>query len=467
MKFLKKTLLLALCSLLVFSCKKDDDTTTTVVPVKTEEKDAAGRIILRGEITQNKTLVATEKYILQGFVYVTSGFTLTIEPGTVVFGDNVATAGTKGTLIIEKGAKIIAEGTAARPIVFTSNQPKGSRNYGDWGGVVLIGKAKANQPAATKYEGGIRGEYGTDDVANDNSGVLKYVRIEFAGIALSTAANSELNGLTMYGVGNGTKIEYVQVSYSGDDSYEWFGGNVNCKYLVAHRGFDDDFDTDHGYSGRIQFAVSLRDKAFADQSRSNAFESDNDAAGSTLTPITSPIFANISVYTNDGTPSTATGSGSGAYQSAMHLRRNTSISIFNTLIVGYPEGLRLDGVPAFTNATSGGLDLRGIVLANCTLPFVGANTVTTQQTTDFFNEVVRTNSVVPFTELGTLSLNANVFNLTTPNFLLQAGSLLLSGANWTGKGADAFFEKVAYKGAFGTTDWTTGWTNFNPQNTDY
>lgn len=482
MKFLKKTLLLALCSVLVFSCKKDDSTTVEVPKPRFGQKDDAGRVILSGEIKENITLSASEKYILKGFVYVMDGFTLTIEAGTVIFGDKTPTDGTRGALIIEKGAKIIAEGTATKPIVFTSSQAKGSRNYGDWGGVVLIGKAKNNQPAATKYEGGIRGEYGTNDVADDNSGVLKYVRIEFAGIALSSANNSELNGLTMYGVGNGTKIENIQVSYSGDDSYEWFGGNVNCKYLVAYRGFDDDFDTDHGFSGRVQFGLSLRDKEFADQSGSNAFESDNDANGSTVTPLTNPIFANMSVFTDNAAPSNIKKSGSGPYQSAMHLRRNTSISIFNTVIAGYPEGLRLDARTTYTNATSGGLDLRGVILANCTTPTRGVTvysdapansvidvtkTVTNQEATDFFNLAGRDNAVVALSELGTLNLNANAFNLTTPSFLPQAGSSLLSGANWTGKGTDATLEKPTYKGAFGTTDWTTGWTNFNPQNTDY
>ena len=272
----------------------------------------------------------------------------------------------------------------------------------------------------------------------------------------------------MYGVGSGTKIEYIQVSYSGDDSYEWFGGNVNCKYLIAHRGFDDDWDTDHGFSGKIQFGVSLRDKKIADQSSSNGFESDNDANSSTRTPITAAIFANMSNYVDDVLPSNAKLDGSGPYQAAMHLRRNTSISVFNSLMVGYPQGLRLDGATTtLINANNGGIELKGNVLANCTLPFVGAGSVTDQQTTDFWNTATSGNSVTSLANLADLKLNANAFNLTTPNFLPQTGSPLLSGANWTGKGADAFFEKVAYKGAFGTTDWTTGWTNFNPQNTDY
>ncbi len=466
MKVVNSFLLLLFCSIVLFSCKKDD---TTTPPPRFGTKDAAGRIILSGEIKENVTLIATEKYILKGYVYVTDGFTLTIPAGTVIFGDKTLFDDKKGCLIVEKGGKLIAEGTATKPIIFTSNQPKGSRSYGDWGGIVLIGKGATNQPSSTLFEGGIRGEYGTFDAANanDNSGSLKYVRIEFAGVALSTVANSEINGLTMYGVGSGTKIEYIQVSYSGDDSYEWFGGNVNCKYLVAHRGWDDDWDTDHGFSGKIQFGVSLRDKKIADQSSSNGFESDNDVNSSTRTPITAAIFANMSNYTDDALPSNAKVDGSGPFLAAMHIRRNSSLSIFNSVMVGYPQGLRLDGVTTLANSTAGLIELKSNTVANCTLPYVGAGGVTDQQATDFWNTTGTGNSVTSLANLADLKLNANAFNLTAPNFLPQAGSPLLSGANWTGKGADAFFEKVVFEGAFGTTDWTTGWTNFNPQNTDY
>jgi hypothetical protein len=462
MKFLNKIVLLALCSILAFACKKDDDAAPTAT-FYTGDKDASGKIILTGEIKQNLSLSANEKYILKGFVYVTDGFTLTIEPGTKIFGDKASA----GTLIVEKGGKLIADGTAAKPIVFTSNQAKGSRNYGDWGGIVLIGKAKTNQPAATKYEGGIRGQYDTFDIAADNSGTLRYVRIEFAGVALTTIANSEINGLTMYGVGSGTKIEYIQVSYSGDDSYEWFGGTVNCKYLIAHRGWDDDWDTDHGFSGRVQYGVSLRDKRVADQSKSNGFESDNDATGSTGTPITQALFANMSNFVNDQTPSSATDLGSGGFQAAMHIRRNSGLSIFNSVMVGYPEGLRLDGTTTLANTKSGLSDLRGNIIANCTIPYVGANGVTTADAQNFFETAGNGNSSIALLNLSDLKLNANSFNLTAPSFLPQAGSPLLSGTNWTGKGTDNLIEKPTFRGAFGTTDWTTGWANFDPQNTEY
>lgn len=431
---------------------------------------------VKGEITANATWSKDKIYLLKGFVYVTSGVTLTIDKGTVIKGatkDADPTASGKGgTLIVEQGAKIMAIGTAQEPIVFTSSLDAGKRNYGDWGGVVLIGKAAHNQPGSKGPEGGIRGTLGTFDVPNDNSGTLQYVRIEFAGIALTNAANSEVNGLTLYGVGSGTTMDHIQVSYSGDDSYEWFGGNVNAKYLVAFRGWDDDFDTDWGFTGKIQYAVSLRDPEFADQSGSNGFESDNFANAEPANgpndglPLTAPVFANVSHFVTAGTPSTATIKGSGPYQSGGHLRRNTSISIMNSVLVGSPEGLRLDGTKTGTlnNMNNGGLDLRGIVLSNNITALVAKGEITDADVQAYFTATDRKNEIK---DLATLLLNSANFNLTAPNFLPQAGSPLLSGAVWTGKGDNAFFTKELFRGAFGTTDWTQTWTNWDPQNTIY
>ncbi|MEZ0612127.1 IPT/TIG domain-containing protein [Fibrella sp. WM1] len=443
-----------------------------------------------GNISANETWTADNVYLIRGFTYVKAGATLTIQPGTVIKGGDATLDPTGqqkgGTLIIEQGAKIDAKGTATAPIVFTSNKPAGQRKYGDWGGIVLIGKAPHNQKGATGFEGGISGQIGTFADVADNSGTLQYVRIEFPGIALNPG--SEINGLTFYGVGSGTTIDHIQVSYSGDDSYEWFGGTVNAKYLVAHRGFDDDWDTDWGFSGKVQYAVALRDPNVADQSGSNGFESDNFAGtGQPATdpnvglPLTAPTFANVSNFAFSGTPSSApTSGGSGAYQSGMHLRRNTSISIFNTVIAGYPEGLRLDngtagGTGTLANMNAGTLQLRGIVLANTGTASTSAvrgdniaNTgITNAQAQAFFGTAAYTNIIIPSDQVATLLLNASTFNLTTPNFLPQTGSPLLTGAIWDGKGADSFFDKVTFRGAFGTTNWTQGWTNWDPQNTNY
>ncbi|MFM8963428.1 MAG: hypothetical protein ACKOGD_06245, partial [Sphingomonadales bacterium] len=232
------------------------------------------------DITTNTTWSGVVK--LMNKVYVKNNATLTIAPGTIIRGDKL----TQGSLIITRGAKIIADGTAANPIVFTSNEAVGARNEGDWGGLVILGLAKNNQPGGVAFIEGIvpttDSQFG-GNFDNDNSGILRYVRVEFAGIALEP--NKEINGITFGSVGNQTIVDYVQVTFSGDDSYEWFGGTVNCKHLIAYRGLDDDFDTDFGYRGKVQFALSIRDKDIFDApGDSNSFECDNDAAGSTAQP---------------------------------------------------------------------------------------------------------------------------------------------------------------------------------------
>jgi len=254
-----------------------------------------------GDITTNTTWTKNNVYLLNdGYVYVTNNATLTIEAGTVIRGTG------KGALIICRGAKLVANGTLAEPIVFTSSKAAGLRAPGDWGGLVITGKGIHNlvQGDTAAAEGGIAkpvvggglidGRHGGND-DDDSSGVLKYVRVEFAGIPLSTAANSEINGITFYSVGRKTLVDCVQVSYCGDDSYEYFGGAVNCKHLIAFAGIDDDFDTDNGYKGLVQFGIALRIPQNADQSSSNAFECDNDANGSTRTPRTTPVFSNMTI----------------------------------------------------------------------------------------------------------------------------------------------------------------------------
>ncbi len=264
---------------------------------------------------------------------------------------------------MKKGPMLMAEGTMDNPIVFTSNQDAGSRSYGDWGGIILLGKATVNKVDPI-IEGGPTSTYGGTDDA-DNSGVLKYVRIEYPGVAFQP--DKEINGLTLAGVGSGTTVENIQVSYSGDDSYEWFGGAVNVKYLIAFRGWDDDWDTDYGYHGMGQFCVDLRDPSVADPgSGSNGFESDNDATGSTDTPSTSAIFSNVSSLGPLVTPSTVINAN---YKRAMHLRRNTALQIYNTISAGWPTGLFIDGTASQANATNGDLKVMNVFLAGNKISF--------------------------------------------------------------------------------------------------
>ena len=247
---------------------------------------------ISGDITSDMTLTNNRTYKLVGFVRVQPPATLTIQEGTLIVGDNAS----QGSLIVKPGAKIMAIGTENAPIVFTSEfalqGSGGSPTYGDWGGIILLGNATINVPGGTAQIEGPGDTYGGSN-DNDNSGVMSYVRIEYAGIAFSL--NNEINGLTFGGVGRGTQIDHIQVSYSGDDSYEWFGGTVSCKYLIAFRGWDDDFDTDFGFRGKMQYLVALRDPAIADQSSSNGFESDNDGSGSLNQPLTTPTWWNVSM----------------------------------------------------------------------------------------------------------------------------------------------------------------------------
>ncbi|MBK7868938.1 MAG: T9SS C-terminal target domain-containing protein [Ignavibacteriales bacterium] len=318
------------------------------------------QIPLEGDITTNTTLTANNTYLLKGFVRVQSGVTLTIEAGTVIYGEN----STQGTLIVKPGGKVIADGTVNSPIVFTSEftKPGASRppTYGDWGGIIILGNAPINIPGGTTAIEGPGDTYGGTN-ADDNSGVLRYVRIEYPGIAFSQ--NNEINGLTCGGVGRGTVLDYIQVSYSGDDSFEFFGGNVNAKHLIAYKGWDDDFDTDFGYSGKLQFLVSFRDPAIADQSGSNGFESDNDGTGSGNTPLTSPEWFNVTLV---GPISAAGAQFNNNYKRGMHLRRNSQNKINNAVIVGWPTGVLPENLGTINGAINGTMYIKNSVVAQTT-----------------------------------------------------------------------------------------------------
>ncbi|QHT65876.1 T9SS C-terminal target domain-containing protein [Rhodocytophaga rosea] len=443
MKNVSKLLSMLFLGLILWSCNKDDD------GGEPDITDPANREVVEvsGSIIEATTWEEGKKYLLKGFVYVDKGATLTIQPGTIIKGDKDS----KGSLIIKPGSRIVAEGTQQKPIVFTSNQPKGSRAAGDWGGLIILGNAIVNKSPSVLEGEGTSTFGGTNNA--DNSGVLKYVRIEFAGIAYET--DKEINALTLGGVGSGTTIDFVQSSYSGDDAFEWFGGAVNAKHLVSFRTLDDDFDTDLGYSGNVQYGVILRDPAVADQctcSDSNGFESDNDGLGTTAAPQTTAKFANISLFVGPGTLNSK-------YRSAARIRRNSAISIYNSVFTGgHPKaGLELEGSATQDNFTVGTSDYAGMILSGFTTPVLpNADPVLAR-----LKDVTRANN----TELaaGDLKLDADYNNLTAPKFLPQSGSPLLSA----GVTLPAGFETAAFKGAFNTSDWTEGWTNFDPQNAEY
>lgn len=384
----------------------------------------AATVVLQDSIYANTTLNASTVYELRGFVYVTQNATLTIPAGTIIRGGD----GT-ASLIVEQGSKIIAQGTPTSPIVFTSNNPVGSRASGDWGGVILCGKAINNLAGGTgTAEGGIRSAHGGTD-NTDSSGVFSYIRIEYAGYA--PQPNKELNGLSLYSIGSKTKLDHVQVSMANDDSFEWFGGTVNAKYLIAFRGLDDDFDTDNGYSGNVQFGVVLRDPNIADISGSNCFESDNDASGTTNAPKTTAIFSNISVFGPLATISDVVNSN---YKRAMHIRRNSALSIYNTFFAGYPNGLCIDGQLSETNATNNELKIEYTIIAGAKAgKYFSIGTAPTDSLArlaavrDYFFASARHNDTLATNDL--LQITAP-FNLTAPNFQPQTASVVKNRSIW-------------------------------------
>lgn len=272
------------------------------------------------EIKTDTTLTSDKVWTLKHKVHIRAGATLTIEPCTTIVGDK----GTLGTLIIDPGAKIMAEGGRDEPIVFTSQAPVGDRQAGDWGGVMVLGRAPINVPGGKANIEGLNPtpdtQYGGDK-PDDDSGILKYVRIEFSGILLSQ--NNEVNGLTFGGVGAKTQIEYVQVRNTLDDCFEFFGGTVNAKHLVCTTNQDDGFDWDFGYSGKLQFLVLQQDPTFPDDT--NGFESDNDAMSTTNMPISNPTIYNATLVGHDADKQ----------QYGWLARRSTQGAVHNAIFTGF------------------------------------------------------------------------------------------------------------------------------------
>jgi hypothetical protein len=465
----KLILLIVIGGIFISSCRKIEvDGESTTKPGGDNETE----VILEGKITADMKLTADKKYILRKNVLITNGATLTVEPGTMIYGETSS----KGYLVVTRGAKINAEGTADKPIVFTSQADQFNQaKSGDWGGIVILGKAAANssfngQAGVGEIEGGVNdgegnGLYGggaTPD-NNDNSGVLKYVRIEYAGYAF--LPDKELNSLTLGAVGKGTKIEYVQVSYALDDAIECFGGNVDLKHIVINKTLDDDLDTDNGYSGKVQFVIIQRDSARADISKSESFESDNDANGSVLTPQTSAVYSNITVL---GPRATAANVGNSLFLAGAQIRRNSGISIFNSVFVGWPKGLLIDdskGTATSANVVADKIAVKNVTLAGCEKPLdysKGGTDWGLAAVTAWFNTAACKNAI--------LIAQADVklkdpFNYKAPDFTPEADSPLAAA------GAADFvdtkligFEQVNFRGAVAASgteaNWWKGWTSF-------
>jgi len=334
-------------------------------PQNVDYGNPATAIVKSGAISANETWTANNRYILEGKVDILNGVTVIIEPGTIIFGrGGEVSPGVpfRSALVVNRGAKLIANGTATAPIVMTSDKPIGQRANGDWGGLVIAGRASINAPGGEAIlEGGLGVPYGGGANPNDDddSGIYRYLRVEFSGIEF--APDNELNGITMGGVGRGTIMEYLMVSFNDDDSFEWFGGTVNGRYLISYAALDDDFDGDTGWRGNVQFALAIRDPFLSDVSTSNGFEQDGASSEPTppQTPRSAPVVSNATVigplFYEDPLP------GGHLFGSGVHVRRASRFSLYNSIVAGFPTGLRMDGPNVVLDAQSGELQIRNSI----------------------------------------------------------------------------------------------------------
>ena len=387
-----------------------------------------GPIILSGNITEDTTLYAACQYLLRGGVIVgddTNETVLTIEAGTTIYGE----AASDAFLVIRRGSKIEANGTADAPIIFTSDQLPGQRARGDWGGVVLNGRAPINAcPAGTALceaegEGGT-GQYGGNDV-NDSSGTLRYVRVEYAGTEISP--DNELNGISFAGVGAGTTVDYIQVHSNLDDGVEFFGGTVDAKHLVLSCNADDNIDWDLGYQGRLQFGLITQ----CDDAGNNGIEADNNEADFAAAPRSQPIVSNLTLIGSDAIAEDNFG---------ILLRRGTAGQVWSSIITGFSAAC-LD--IRDTADTEGAFNH---VLLDCGTATQGPEEADALDAGDGNNADANVG-------VSTGYVDGN------PDYRPAAGSDAVSGGATP---SGSFFEAVDYIGAFAPAgaDWSDGWTNF-------
>ncbi|MBD3183759.1 hypothetical protein GF312_15825 [Candidatus Poribacteria bacterium] len=433
MKVLKNLIILLMSIMLavmLVGCSDDED--------EDEDDNIEGDVVvLTGVIEEDMTLTSDKNYLLRGGVFIGTGegenVTLTIEAGTTIYGESA----TKGMLVISRGSKIIAEGTASAPIILTSDKAVGQRNRGDWGGLIINGNAPLNTGDEAYGEGGT-GYYGGNN-PNDNSGILKYVRVEFAGREISP--DNELNGIAFQAVGSGTVVEYVQVHMNKDDGIEMFGGNVNIKYALVTGAADDSFDWTDGWQGKAQFVVAQQ---YADDS-DNGIEADNNGEDNIATPISNPTIYNLTLI---GAP------GSEHSDIGMLLREGTKAKIYNGLIVGFQDsGLDVDHAATFDNADAGEL-----VVDNCVFYDNVENFKDDDDGDDTFDEGAFGNkgnnleaSQAPV---------ADPYNQTAPDFSSQGPATSHAVKS---PPSDGFFESVNFIGGVDpNNDWTVGWTTSDP-----
>jgi hypothetical protein len=481
----KNSFLIIALSLIVFisACKKDQGSNTG--SGNFDRSSSAGLEDTRdipdptqtvpNVISTNTTLTSDKVWIINGPTFVTNNATLTIQPGTYIKGTKKPTPASKPSfLAITKGSKLEASGTEANPIVFTSNQAASSRTPGDWGGIVLLGNGKTNV-ASTQAVEGMKPEYMTDlglstdviqyggSIEADNSGTLKYVRIEFAGDVISDG--NELNGLTLGGVGSATTLDHIQVSYGADDAFEFFGGSANAKYLVSYGNNDDDFDFDQGYQGSIQFAVSVKVPCLTYSSSPNGIESNNITSPVVVVDasrLTQPVLSNFTIL---GQPSAPTAAPFTTSNGAL-FRVNSAYKVSNSIVAGFVTGANISGATT-TGSFFGNSLVHGFTAATAGSPF--SVTTSTATSTNTFIRLVN-----PF--------NVNICTVTkpipdfryvtapTPSPAATGASFSSISVTHPGGALTAFDTTPVYLGAFGANTaarWDDNWATYTPQTNPY
>jgi hypothetical protein len=407
-------------------CGGNGDSGTTPTPNPTPSV-----VVKNGEITGSETWTNDNQYLIQGALFVREGATLTIQAGTTIFGDQATT----GTMVIDRGGQLIAQGTQNSPIVFTSSAPAGSRARGQWGGLILNGRAPLNVPGGEKEGEGGTGTFGGND-PGDNSGIIRYVRVEFAGIEFSP--DNELNGVAFQGTGAGTTCDHIQVHFNLDDGYEWFGGTAACKYLIASAAGDDSFDWTDGWRGRGQFWIAQQKGDDAD----NGFECDNLEGAVDATPRSSPTIYNVTLI-GDPTEDYGTQSTRG-----MVLRRGTGAELRNVIVQGFKRvGVYVDQASYGADKTwqSGELTLGSAII-----------------TGNLQGAIDGPSGSWAFDIDGGDPEIADPYNLSSPNFMPSASGIARNGTVPVAQPPnDGFFESADFIGGMGDTDWTQGWTDFS------
>jgi hypothetical protein len=445
---------------------------TRIGPVSAEVSASTGAtpvVAINADITANRTLFADTIYRLTGFVHVGNGATLTIQPGTVIQGD-FNTLGS--SLFILRGAKIIAVGTAAKPIVFTSSQPAGSRRPGDWGGLIIIGNGIINRPNPQIEGSGTGGSnialfYGGGTNNADSSGHLSYVRVEFAGFAPAT--DQELNSFTFAAVGSGTSADHLQALNGLDDSFEWFGGASDMKFLVSYNAGDDHFDASEGYSGRVQFMIAYQSKVLVPRTGAGGVASDphgieNDGCGTTADcsftalPSTLPLWANFTLVGIG--PGTAVDAGAGGIGAV--LRRGSGGYYVNGVIAHWPKA-------AFSirnTETTAHVGLNELLVANVLTADNGTLFQSGQLALDSTNNAI-TKSASTTASLfalfpGTPTWAGDLDWTPSATSPLRTGGMATFPAALAAK-AGTFVTPTSYVGAADPngTKWWAGWTAYN------